>query len=764
MHRGQATRSLSFLVCVSILGSSLAVSPQGFAQSKPADEEANYASLLEEIIVTAQRREENIQDIGMAIHAFTSEQIRDMRLPSGAQIAQHVPNVTVKTTIGSQNPVLSMRGISLNDENPNGNSPIGVYVDDVYLSSISMMSFQVFDTERIEVLMGPQGTLYGRNTSAGAIKYISKKPDSEFSSFVRFDLGNYETFKLEGAIGGQLSDTVNGRLAFFTNQQNKGHFINRLTGNDHGEVDVMAVRAMADWQISENLSVLLKIHAGSAESDIYFYEHLGFMDPATGAPCQAFLEGRVDPMTCTDAFGYSDPDGDPFSGDYNIEPSYESDAEGASITLNWNLERFDFTSITAFEDFNLNGTSEADASPFVYQEAFFNFDIEQLSQEFRLTSNVSDSFQWIAGVYGSHDEKSGNPGVSFKLDHLFATHLGPVFDQETDTVAVFAHGERQLEDRWRLLAGVRYTSEKLSYVGGSADLNPYGTSCILDPIACNPGLTGPFFITFADDSYSDSELTGDLSINYTPSDDRLYYARISSGYKAGGWDGGITLVSSALDRYLPETVTAWELGFKTRWPDRALQFNMAAFYNDFENMQFFAIPEGAATPLATLTNATEARTSGLEADLVWKPVGGLDLRLAMAYLNTENKDSRFAGNKLNNAPEWTGNATIRYQWQSGSEFKPYVQTRIRYTGDAYNSYAGNENSPIDLSPAFWLIDARAGVTSQDGRWEASVWAQNLLDEESFVNTFNGALLFGRNGWRIYQMPRTYGLSFTYHWD
>ena len=727
--------------------------------AQEADAPAVESAIIEEIIVTARRREQSIQDVSIAITAFTAQDLREYRITRASQIAQYTANVNVKTTIGSQNPVVTIRGVGLNDEASNGNPSVGVYVDDVYLSSIAMMSFQVFDTERVEVLRGPQGTLYGRNTTGGAFNYVSRRPTEEFDAFVRADVGNYDTFNVEAALGGPIGDAINGRVAIVSNQQNKGQSTNRLTGNDHGGIDFIAWRAMLDWQPSDTVNVLFNVHGGEDKSDVYLYEHFGTFDFSTGGFCQAYLEGQADPQNCTDLFGYSDTDGDPFTGDWSLEPVTDNSAFGAAITVEWSLPAFTFTSISGYEDMSIDLSSEADASPNNFFHGFRTEGIEQFSQEFRLTSAASDRFEWVAGFFYSGVEVD-HPASILQLDDLLATHAGTSYVQETDAIALFAHGEWQLNDRWRLVGGLRYTDEDRSYVGGSADLNPFGTSCFLDPVACNPGLTGPVFITFTDDSTTDNDLSGEIGINYTPADNRLIYAKISKGFKGGCWDGNLTLSPNQLEPFESETVIAYEVGIKSVLLDQSLQLNLAAFFYDYQDMQLFAIKD-PTIPIPSLTNATEAEIVGFDADLRWKPIEGLDLNVGFGYLSTENKDPRFDGLELTNAPRWNGVATARYTWRWGGDLKSFAMLNVSHTDSVFTIA---ENFPSSLAPEYTLVDARLGLMGGDGRWEAALWGQNIADETYFVNSSDdqGGLAF--NGWRIYQMPRTYGVSFTYRWQ
>ncbi|MCY4363883.1 MAG: TonB-dependent receptor plug domain-containing protein, partial [Gammaproteobacteria bacterium] len=222
---------------------------------------------IEEIIVTAQKREQSLNDVSVAVTVFTGDAIREQRLGQPIDLAAQTPNLNINETFGNTITNVSIRGLGLNDYAVNNNPAAGIYVDEVYLVSPAMLGFQLFDMERVEVLKGPQGTLYGRNTTAGAMRFISRKPTEEFEGYLSADYGRYDHFLLEGALGGRIAEGLTGRVAVQTSQRNDGFQLNRASGEKVGEIDRTTWRGLLNWQPSENLDILLNVHGGVDKSD-----------------------------------------------------------------------------------------------------------------------------------------------------------------------------------------------------------------------------------------------------------------------------------------------------------------------------------------------------------------------------------------------------------------------------------------------------------------------------------------------------------------
>jgi outer membrane receptor protein involved in Fe transport len=341
-----------------------------------AQEEDQPGRALEEITVTAQKREQNINEVGIAITAFDANLIKELALRQPIDVANQTTNFSVNTLVTSI-PNFTIRGVGVNDYAINQATSVGSYVDQVFISSPAMMLFQMFDTERVEVLKGPQGTLYGRNTTGGAVLFISKAPTEEFEASVDLELGNYGYYMVEGAISGSLSNSVTSRLAFNTTQSD-GYQKNLNTGETHGGLDRLSVRAILDWQATDNLDFRLKVHAGQDNSSLN-----SFNTPDSGSNDTS--TGTIDTI-----------DGIPYR---------DNESTGISLIANWAFEAATLTSVTSYDELDRfeYGDTDGQVKDGRIDQVLMS-DINQFTQELRLASNESDTFHWVAGLYYSRDE------------------------------------------------------------------------------------------------------------------------------------------------------------------------------------------------------------------------------------------------------------------------------------------------------------------------------------------------------------------------
>ncbi|MDJ0699147.1 MAG: TonB-dependent receptor [Woeseiaceae bacterium] len=723
---------------------------------------------IEEIVVTAQKRAQSLGDVGIAVTAFTRDDVQELRLTQPIDVAAHTPNLDIKNVLGSTHPVITIRGVGLNDFIANNSQSTGVYVDEVFLTSPAMMSFQLYDLDRIEVLKGPQGTLYGRNTTAGAINFISRRPTRQPGAYLNLSYGRFEQIEAEGAVGGGVSDTLAGRLSFKVVSRGEGQISNLAAGNDdHGEIDRYAGRTQLLWTPTDAVTALFNVHGGREDSDsgalwksfgILDFAN-GSLDPSLGLPvCAAFATaGRSDPSTgCHDLAIYADSNfGDPYRGEWDQEARLDSDSWGATAAVTWDVAELTLTSISGFEDFDRELSEDVDGPNNGLNIVFVNT-VRQFSQELRLASEGNGRLRWVTGLFYSNDEVLGTPSQRIVATDWLSTTVRVAWEQDTDVVAAFGQTEYQITDQVRIKIGGRFTKETRHYVGGSTDLNPLGASCLLDA-NCSPGFTGPVVLSNADTRIDESDFSGNIGLDWTATDNSLVYVSFSNGFKSGGVPGGFTLSNVELSSYGPEDINAFEIGVKARLAGDRLQINAAAFFYDYEGLQLFRIPPNEIT--TRLTNSEKARISGLDADLWWRPLPGLDFKLGLGLLNTENKDSDFAGFELPNAPELTVNGSIRYEAPLGSRHRLFAMSSFNYSDERFTCV---EQLELCRARDYTLVNARAGIASADRRWELAFWSQNLTNEIYEVEIFQ-LLSLGAYA-ASYNMPRTSGISFAYHWN
>jgi iron complex outermembrane receptor protein len=714
-----------------------------------------FSETIEEIVVTAQKREQNLQDVSVAVTVFSSNDLESLGIERTFDLARQTPGLNIKNAVGDQNPIISIRGIGLNDFLPNNSPTASVYVDQVVVPSHAMLGFQLFDIERVEVLKGPQGTLYGRNTTAGAINYVSVAPGDELAGFASLDVSEYETFQFEGAVGGPLSDKASARASILYRNRGEGYQFNRFLNEKHGEQERLALRLQLQVDLSDTADVLINIHGGSEDSDSPFYEHNGSLVPQ-GAPfgniavfCQPALEGRqVHDGSCVDFWGYFDPDDDPHQGDWNATFGNinESDFAGIGITANFDLGGLTLTSVTGYDELDRRLSEDVDNSPFASIEDLHEDDIESFSQELRLTSNGNSDFDWIAGVFYSDD--SLNRILTEDVTDLDGFILQGDIKQDSNSLALFAHGDISLSENLRLGGGIRFTDEEKDYSIVRSD----------DGAIVFSGV----------ENLDDNDVSGDISLDYSLNDDVLLYAKVAKGYKSGNFNGSVAV--SSQDQIVPteaEEVYAYELGYKGMLLDGSMRLNMSAYFNQWNNFQNRGVSLINGNLTSTLITAGDAEITGFEADLLWLPTDGLEIALGANLMDAEvvrgivdpgTGEEVNRGNKLQNSPDLTLNGRVAYRWPVAGNLEASIQGDFSWQDDVLFNV---DNNPFHAQDSYSLYGARASIGAADGRWELSVWSRNLGDEDYRVEVFDifdlGSSLF------IYGEPRTSGLTFRYNY-
>jgi iron complex outermembrane receptor protein len=714
-----------------------------------------HGQVLDEIVVTAQKREQNLQDVSVAVTAFSGDDIRELGIERTVDLARHTPGLNIKSAIGDQNPVISIRGMGLNDFLSNNSPTASVYIDQVVVPSHAMLGSQLFDIERIEVLKGPQGTLYGRNTTAGAINFISVAPSEEFEAFVSADFSEYETFQVEGAIGGSLSDTVTARFSALYRNRGEGYQFNRFLNEKHGEQERFSARLQLLFAPSDSFDILVNIHAGTEDSDSPFYEHNGSLVPE-GAPfdniavfCDAALAGnQVSDGSCVDFWGYFDPDEDPHEGDWDavFGNIHKSDTAGIGITANFDFGGFILTSVTGYDTLDRVLAEDVDNSPFASIDDLHEDDITAFSQEFRLTSTNEDaSFDWILGAFYSDDKLLRD--LTEDVTDLDGFVINGFFEQNSQSTALFAHGSFTVSEKLRLNAGLRFTNETKDFTMSRFDdsLFVFGGTSDLD----------------------DNDTSGELGLEYRPNDDTLLYGKLSKGYKSGNFNGSVGVRSQL--QLIPtdaEEVFAYELGYKGTLLDNRLRLNLSAYFNQWDNFQNRGVHRIDGQLVSSLVSAGDAEILGLEVDLLWVPADGWEIALGANLMGTEvvrgaeNPTSGVRvseGNRLQNSPETAINGRFGYSWPTGNDLVVALMADFNWQD---NVFFNVDNNPFHAQDSYSLWGARATLGTDDGKWEVALWARNLGDEDYRVEVFDifvlGSSLF------IYGEPRTSGITLRYN--
>lgn len=728
---------------------------------------------IEEIIVTSTRREQSLQDVTTAVTVFTGDDLSNLRILEPRDLAEQTPGLLTKfgpnglATVG-----FYIRGVGINDFTGTVDPSVGIYVDEVFKPTPDMLNFAVFDIERVEVLKGPQGTLYGRNSTAGAINFITVKPTEEFEGFIRAGYSSFATSDVTGAVSGPLSDTLQGRLSAKgqLSSSDSGYAFNRTTNNTLGKNNQFAVRSQLSWLPREDFSLRLSYTYGVHDSEQPLLQHVGARDAVDpGLICASIIAGRIDEGACVDFLGYFDPDDDPYAGDANVDPVLHIDSHEITATINWDLSRFTVTAISGYEDFSKRQSQDIDASPNVVADNFTFNDVENFSQEIRLTSDDSFPFNWILG--GNYGNTKVNWFQTIDLSDL-AIPTSNGADQTTKTWALFAHATMKLTEKFELEGGLRFSNEKREWTGAtfigtftdlaSAFASGAPTLSILPLPVGDPRLGGPLDF---DNSIEENNVDFQVSLKYKPNEDTMFYLRISEAFRSGGFSSAVIFSQEALEPFAPENLLAYEGGFKLSLADNRIRFNGSAFFYDFEGFQATFVRATEAS--ARLQNAGDVEIIGFEASLDWIPTTGLAVNIGISVLDTKivatnvvlpqldgSSDTTIKGNEIPNAPSFSLNGRVQYEVPVGSQYVATFQTDFNYVGSHFLEPNNREALSED---GYFLLNGRVTLAPENAQWHVSTWVRNLTNEvyRSAAQDLIFALGFAEIA---FGHPRTWGIE------
>lgn len=646
---------------------------------------------VDEIVITAQKREQSINDIGMTVNAFSGEMLSTLGVDAVEDIPALTPGLTINETSVTGVPIYTIRGVGFQDGASSGTSTVGLYFDEVATPYSVMTRGAVFDVSRVEVLKGPQGDLYGRNTTGGQINFVSNAPTQDFEAGVTASYGRFNVFDLEGYISGPLGEHVQARLSARTTQSSKGWQRSLTRPEDElGKKDSFAARALLNFDFSDNASLLLNVHYSRDNSDnqapaAYDGRDVGLNE--FGAPYVPLNEYRL-PFGAH--FGETPPwyytgnnrDADwtnnwtnPLTGETtSLRPRRDSELIGVSARLDWTFGDVSLTSITAYDSFERDDVNNGDGTAASVQENRNITDIGVFSQELRLSGD-NGSLYWIAGAYYSKDHVNeqymffmqdslyGDGSAAWGLPTPFATSpiytLANRYRQESESAALYGHAEYNLTDTLRLTLGARYTDETRDWVGCTYDTgdgslvglwaNTFGAtlapgSCaVLDDTPGSPTnistvIGGPnvndAFHSVERDLH-DKRWMWKVGIDQAITDRVLVYATWARGFKSGGFNGAVANASSQLEPYKAEKLDSYELGVRATLFDAHVQLNGAAFYYDYTNKQEYELDVTPVGMISKIGNVPSSEIYGAEFDMQWAPTNDLELRLQASYLQTE---------------------------------------------------------------------------------------------------------------------------------
>ena len=670
-----------------------AASPQSLAQSSGA----SATGEIQEIVVTAQRREERLQDVPISVSAFGSDQLKTLGIQNARDLAGETPNFYIKEQAGYAKPQIFMRGMGSDDFNATAQNAVAFYEDDVYLGGLSSLLMSSFDLDRIEVLRGPQGTLYGRNTTGGAVKFVSKQPTDQFEGETDVTYGRFNEAKVETAAGGPLSDTLSGRMAGVFDRRDGDQF-NLATHSDVDRHKEYALRGQLKWVATDRVTARLTLEGGNHEGDNIWYHHVGLLPGGQ------------------DAFGYADPAGTGWY-DVNSIPQNEKITTLASrLAIDANFDDFTLTSLSAFGRTNYAELLNTSVSPVDN----FTVDIQdhhrQYSEEVRLASKGAAQLRWLVGVFAFADSIASDqiydfgrsfrtPGSPPDLVNLIPSEVRQTYEQHSQSYAIFGEVSQNWTERLKTTIGARWTEDQkdINLHSFFNELPPYNQDLLIQSEANT--WTAP---------------TWRLSTDYRVREDFMVYASYNRGFKSGGYNGSALFLPVELTPYQPEHVDAVEIGTKTRSFDGRLTLNVDIFNNWFRDLQGFQFANIGGTPVSVPGNAATATIYGGEIELVAVPARGLTLAASVGLLHARYGSyvtplATFSGNHLIDAPDITATTSAQYSFRAGLDWSVAPRASVSYTSKQYFDIS---NLPDQVQDGYHLFDA--DVCGSTGRRQARI--------------------------------------------
>lgn len=680
------------------------------------------AGALEEVVVTARKRAESLQEVPISVSVLTNATMQKIGATKVRDLEYVVPNLVFSGFWDTQASV-AIRGVGDFTRNMGYEMRVGMYVDGIYAGRSGSANQELLDIDRVEVLRGPQGTLFGKNTIAGAISLTTLKPNEDFGGHVAAEYGNYNLITIKGSVNVPLiEDKLYSKFSVIRRTRD-GVVENLFEGQkDAGSIDYVIGRAQFRAILGENTEAILTLDYKDDSHEAYLGEPnvgIGFDEAPKVHQLNTWLTG-----------------------------TNESDAFALALTVDHEFSNgFSMTSLTSYRNTEAVARWEENHSSLRLFDVTFGDDDTQVSQELRLASPQGNRLTYVAGLYYWY-QKAETDRVAISGSDLIpgvTLTVPQTGDVKSDSYAAFVHGEYQVTDDFSITGGLRYTKEK-------KDLN-YSQ------------LGVPLFIDFVnfEDKYSDHAWTPNIGLSYKIDDDKLLYATVSRGFKSGGWNADFVMTTDI--GFDAEFASSYEIGAKTEWLNNRLRLNVAGFiteYTDYQVFQFVPIEGGEV--IFSLTNAGEVTTKGVEIELLAQPADNLILTANFGYTDATfdtfkdggGEGIDFDGNRLPLSPKTTMSFGAEYHFDISDALGSYIRADYSYRGGMFHN-------PDNIKPEFYtsdysLLSARAALLLTNSSLEIALWGKNLTDEVYDVNKW---ITFLGTSVSQFGTPRTYGIELRY---
>jgi iron complex outermembrane receptor protein len=773
-------------------GAKMAASAVALGLLTPVEALPAATTALEEILVTARKREERLQETPVSVTAFTADNLRARSMDGLDQIARFVPNLDIGAGAGNSaspsTPTIYIRGIGQFDFIITTDPGVGIYVDGVYVARSTGAIMDMLDIERIEVLRGPQGTLFGKNTIGGALNIVSTTPSDVTTGKFELIGGERERFEARGYISGPISDKVAAKAAL--SYKHKGGYGDRLsypdgakTGEQGGIENVggrLGVRAQLSDTFTADLGFDFSINRDEAVVNKFFYTDV---NTAPMAGIWNMLVGIPNDTPLTNDFA-TPGRYDNYSTGTNRS---DQDIFGGHVTLTWDPGVVTVKSITAYRSLDSFVGRDGDGTPMNLNGADYDLDQEQFSQELQLSGkSFNDRLTWLIGGFYLHEKADevnngtvmgglfdalealpdaviplapgvtcpaappapclGGPGnpmnIGFDFDLLFVNKI------KIDSLAVFAQGSYFLTDDLSVTLGIRHTYEKKDYV-----------SVLSRRVASGANIAPPN--TALSDSWSSTSPKAGIEYRITP--DAMIYLSAAHGFKSGGYNGR-AFNAAAFTSFDPEKIWSYEAGFKSEWFDRRLRLNAAAFYNDYTNIQLTIAQVNQDGSIQVLVdNAAAGKSKGFEVEMQAVPFENFEIAAGLGYLDTKYTKLEPGApvtltSKFPRAPEWTLNLAAQYTLPLANYGSLTFRSDYSYRSKFYVDANNNE---IIAEDGYGLVDARITYAPENGNWQFAVFGQNLTNEDYITAGLDGRGTLGFYDVQKAGRPREFGASLMF---
>lgn len=718
------SKRLGLLSRASYLALGMAIAGTSSALGADTDEDV--------IVVTAQKREQSLQEVPLSVSAISTEDIERTGAARIRDAAFLAPNFSFPGTKQNFNTNIVIRGIPTNTRNVGFDSAASVYVDGVFMGRTFASNQDLLDIERVEILRGPQGTLWGRNTIAGAINVVTQDPGDEFAVKLRGEIGNYDHYRVNGSVNIPIAEGLAAARVSGFFFRHDGYVTN--IGDGSGTID------------------------GTGDGDIFSEDSWGGRTQLRLTPTEQF-EIKISADYLRDKGVQSYPGvfgggpgalpGEPVDV-RNIDPTSEDrEIFGGSLTMDYTLDSGHvLTSITAYRDGKASSVTDDDLTFVRINGAEFSSESNQFSEELRIASPAENRLQYVAGLYYLHEEIDQIFDIAFLEDHpLIVFDLDPdafIFVDstvESTMYAAFGQLDYRFTDRLSGFVGLRYT-----YQEKELDYEQMSTPFVLPDLQA----TG---------DYSEGNLSPAAGLSFQAVEEAMLYFRYARGFKGGGFNADILTTTTGIE-FDSESVHSYELGAKTEWFDRRLRLNLAAFYLDYSDIQRSRIITIGGAGGLFVDNASKADSIGFEVEMSASPTDRLELGGGFGYANATFEefivsptDDR-SGNRLGGAPRWTGSFFAQYT-QPFNAVEVIARAEYDYLGDYF---VFDENDPTNLVDGRSLVNARVGVAAPDGNWQLFFWVKNIFDEEYKTFRRFNPFLPGPRQTADFGAPRTWGVD------